>query len=225
MLRFDILTLFPPMFHGYLGESIIKRAIAAGRLDVRVHNLRDWSADPKHHKVDDRPFGGGPGMVMMVEPFYRALKALLPRRTKKTRVILMSAKGKLFTHADAVRLAAYDRVVLLCGHYEGVDERVVENLCDEELSIGEYVLTGGELPALVIMDAVARHVPGVLGKAESLSQESHTEEGMTEYPQYTRPEVFVPKRGTKWSVPEILLSGDHRKIEEWRRLGRKKTEK
>lgn len=224
-MRFDILTLFPPMFGGYLGESIIKRAIAAGHLDVQVHNLRDWSADPKHHKVDDRPFGGGPGMVMMVEPFYRALKALLPRRTKKTRVILMSAKGKLFTHADAVRLAQYKQVVLLCGHYEGVDERVVENLCDEELSIGEYVLTGGELPALVIMDAVARHVPGVLGKAESLSQESHTEEGMTEYPQYTRPEVFTPKRGTKWPVPEILLSGDHKRIEAWRQAQRKKTEK
>jgi len=224
-MRFDILTLFPPMFHGYLGESIIKRAIAAGRLDVQVHNLRDWSADPKHHKVDDRPFGGGPGMVMMVEPFYRALKALLPRRTKKTRVILMSAKGKLFTHADAVRLVQYKQVVLLCGHYEGVDERVVENLCDEELSIGEYVLTGGELPALVIMDAVARHVPGVLGKAESLSQESHTEEGMTEYPQYTRPEVFVPKRGTKWAVPEILLTGDHKCIEAWRQEQRKITKK
>jgi tRNA (guanine37-N1)-methyltransferase len=224
-MRFDILTLFPPMFGGYLGESIIKRAITAGHLDVRVHNLRDWSADPKHHKVDDRPFGGGPGMVMMVEPFYRALKALRPRRTKKTRVILMSAKGKLFTHADAVRLAKYQRVILLCGHYEGVDERVVENLCDEELSIGEYVLTGGELPALVIMDAVARHVPGVLGKAESLSQESHTEEGLTEYPQYTRPEVFVPKRGTKWPVPEILLSGDHQKIATWRQTQRKKTQK
>lgn len=224
-MKFDILTLFPPMFGGYLGESIIKRAIAAGHLDVRVHNLRDWSADPKHHKVDDRPFGGGPGMVMMVEPFYRALKALLPRRTKKTRVILMSAKGKLFAHADAVRLAQYKQVVLLCGHYEGVDERVVENLCDEELSIGEYVLTGGELPALVIMDAVARHVPGVLGKAESLAQESHTEEGMTEYPQYTRPEVFAPKRGQKWPVPEILLSGDHKKIAAWRTASRKKTQK
>lgn len=221
MLKIDILTLFPAVFEPYFGESILKRARAAKLLALAAHDLRRWSADPKHHKVDDRPFGGGPGMVMMVEPFYRALKEILPRRTKKARVILMSAKGKRFTHADAVRLAKYDRLVLLCGRYEGVDERVAENLCDEELSIGDFVLTGGELAAMVVADAVARHVPGVLGKSESLAEESHTEEGMTEYPQYTRPEVFVPKKGVAWKVPDVLLGGDHKKIAAWRKEMRK----
>ena len=160
-------------------------------------------------------------------PFYRALKAIkaLPAKTAaraKTRVILMSAKGKRFTHEDAVRLSKYKRVVLLCGRYEGVDERVAQNLIDEELSIGDFVLTGGELPAMTIIDAVSRHIPGVLGKAESLSQESHTEEGVTEYPQYTRPESFSPKRGAKWDVPQELLSGNHAEIAKWREKQRNK---
>jgi tRNA (guanine37-N1)-methyltransferase len=161
-------------------------------------------------------------MVMMVGPFFRALKALraLPAKTaarKATRVVLMSAKGRRFTHADAVRLARYKRVVLLCGRYEGVDERVAANLADEELSIGDFVLTGGELAAMTVVDAVSRHVPGVLGAKESLAHESHAEEGVTEHPQYTRPEEFSPARGRKWRVPEELLSGDHAKIEDWRR--------
>ncbi|MDD5251391.1 MAG: tRNA (guanosine(37)-N1)-methyltransferase TrmD [Patescibacteria group bacterium] len=219
-MRFDILTIFPKMFDGYFGESIIKRARAGKKLDIRVHDLRRWSAD-KHRKVDDRPFGGGPGMVMGVGPFYRALKFLKALTNRSTRVILMSAKGKRFTHADAVRLAKYKRVVLLCGRYEGVDERVAQHLADEEISIGDFVLTGGELAAMVVVDAVARHVPGVLGKAESLKEESHAEEGVTEYPQYTRPEVFSPKRGVKWSVPNVLMSGDHKKIAEWRNMQRR----
>jgi tRNA (guanine37-N1)-methyltransferase len=219
-LRFDILTIFPAMFEGYFGESIIKRARERGFLDIRVHDLRDW-AEGKHHKVDDKPYGGGPGMVMMVAPFFRALKALraAPAKTaarKSTRVILMSAKGKRFTHADAVRLSKYKRLVLLCGRYEGVDERVAANLADEELSIGDFVLTGGELPAMTVIDAVSRHVPGVLGKQASLDRESHAEEGVTEHPQYTRPEIFEPERGKKWRVPEELLSGDHAAIENWR---------
>lgn len=219
-MRFDILTLFPSMFDGYFSESIIKRARERGLLDIRVHDLRKWSLD-KHRKVDDKPFGGGPGMVMMVAPFFSALRALKAgegqsRRAGELRVVLMSAKGKTFSHKDAVRLSKYKRLVLLCGRYEGVDERVAKHLADEELSIGGYVLTGGELPAMVVIDAVSRHVPGVLGKKESLSTESHAEEGVTEHPQYTRPEVFSPTKGKKWRVPDILLSGDHKKIAEWR---------
>lgn len=220
-MRFDILTIFPGVFDGYFGESIIKRAQAKKLIDIRVHDLRRWSADQKHHKVDDRPFGGGPGMVMAVGPFYRALKSLKALTGRSTRVILMSAKGKRFMHKEAVRLAKYRRVVLLCGRYEGVDERVAKHLCDEEISIGDFVLTGGELPAMVIVDAVSRQVPGVLGKQESLAEESHSEEGVTEYPQYTRPEIFKPKRGTAWKVPEVLLTGDHKKIAAWRRSRQK----
>ena len=222
-MQFDILTIFPKMFDGYFSESIIKRARERKLLDIRVHDLRAWSED-KHHKVDDKPYGGGPGMVMMVGPFFRALKSLRAFN-KKTRVVLMSAKGKKFTHREAVRLAKYDRVVLLCGRYEGVDERVAAHLADEELSIGEYVLTGGELPAMVVIDAVSRHVPGVLGAKESLARESHTEEGVTEHPQYTRPDVFSPKKGTRWSVPKALLSGNHAKIEEWRQKNAQRKKK
>ena len=212
-MRFDILTIFPAMFESYFSESIIKRARERGLLDIRVHDLRQWSED-KHHKVDDRPFGGGPGMVMAVGPFFRALKKI--KKAGKTRVVLLSAKGKKFSHKEAVRLARYKQVILLCGRYEGVDERVASELADEELSIGDYVLTGGELPAMAVVDAVSRQVPGVLGKAESLVQESHSEEGVTEYPQYTRPEIFSPKKGVNWKVPKILLSGDHKKIAAWR---------
>lgn len=221
-MTFDILTIFPAMFDGYFSESIIRRALDRGLFSIRVHNLRDWATD-KHRKVDDKPYGGGPGMVMKVEPFFRALKALKALGKKKTRIILLSAKGKTFSQTDAKRLATYDRVVFLCGRYEGVDERVAAHLADEELSIGNYVLTGGELPAMVVLDAVCRHIPGVLGAADSLKEESHEEEGVTEYPQYTRPEAFVPKKGQRWKVPNILLSGDHAKVHEWRTKKRKKN--
>lgn len=221
-MRFDVLTIFPSMFEGYFTESIIKRARERGLLDVRVHDLRAWTTD-KHHKVDDKPYGGGPGMVMKVEPFHRALKALKAIGAKRTRVVLMSAKGKRFTHGDAVRLAKYGRVVLLCGRYEGVDERVAAHLADEELSIGDFVLTGGELPAMVVIDAVSRHVPGVLGKRASLAEESHSEEGVTEYPQYTRPESYAPRKGAAWKVPKVLLSGDHADVEAWRKKKRRKA--
>jgi tRNA (guanine37-N1)-methyltransferase len=220
-MRFDIISIFPEMFDCYFSESIIKRARQKKLLDIRVHDLRRW-ARGKHKKVDDKPFGGGPGMVMMVEPFFRALKQILRGNKKKTRVILMSAKGRTFDHKQAVRLAKYDRLVLLCGRYEGVDERVAKKLADEELSIGDYVLTGGELPAMVVVDAVSRHVPGVLGKAESLAEESHTEEGLTEYPQYTRPEKFEHAKGKFWLVPKILVGGDHKKIGAWRRQQKKR---
>ncbi len=207
-LRIDILTLFPEVCEPYLAASILGRAQKSKRLDLRIHQLRDWSRD-RHKKVDDKPFGGGPGMVMKVEPFDRALRSL--KLGKKSRVILTSAKGKLFTQADARRLSKYDRLVFLCGRYEGVDERVAAHLADEELCIGPYVLTGGELPALVMADAVSRLRPGVLGKEESLAEESWCENGAREYPQYTRPEAYL-----SWKVPSVLLGGNHREIAEWR---------
>lgn len=226
LLRVDILTIFPEMVEPYLRGSILGRGQTAKCLELRTHQLREWT-DDKHQTVDDRPFGGGPGMVMKVGPIHRALQALKVRQkdgkptasAKKTRVILTSAKGKMFTQADARRLAEYDRLVFVCGRYEGVDERVAEHLIDEELSIGNYVLTGGELAAMVMTDAVARLRPGVLGKEASLETESHTVEGVLEHGQYTRPEVYSTKKGMAWGVPEVLLSGNHKKIEEWRKNG------
>lgn len=232
-LRVDIVTIFPELVEPYLRGAMLGRGQKAGALDLRAHQLRQWT-DDRHQTVDDRPFGGGPGMVMKVEPFHRALIALKLRKkdgsrtaaAKKTCVLLTSAKGKPFSQQEAMRLSQYERLVFLCGRYEGVDERLVEHLVDEEISVGPYVLTGGELAALIVTDAVSRLRPGVLGKQESLAQESHTEEGLLEYPQYTRPEVY--KVGKKeWKIPEILLSGDHKKIEGWRKGMMKKgtTEK
>lgn len=195
------------MFSAYLGESIIKRAAKKKLVRFYFHDLRDFTTD-KHRSVDDRPYGGGPGMVMKVESVYKALQAV--PKLKKRRVLLMSAKGKVFTQQDARRLSRYNQIVVVCPRYEGVDERVLDYV-DEELSIGEYVLTGGELPAMVVMDAVARLIPGVLGKDESSVDESHSTPGMLEYPHYTRPELFRGKR-----VPKVLLSGDHKKIDSWR---------
>ena len=222
-LRADIITIFPEMFPGYLDSSILGRAKKSKLLEVRVHQLRDFTHD-KRRNVDDKPFGGGPGMVMKVEPFDEAIKKLKVKSRKpalsavegskaKTRIILTSAKGKLFAQADAKRLAKYDRLVFLCGRYEGVDERVAQKLADEEISIGPYVLTGGELPALVILDAVTRLRPGVLGRQASLTDESWNDGKTLEYPQYTRPEKYL---GIK--VPAVLLSGDHAKIKKWREM-------
>lgn len=210
MKRFELITLFPEACAPYAQSSILGRAQAHKLIAIRVHQLRDYSNDAKHHKVDNTPYGGGPGMVMQVEPFDRAIKKI--KKGRKTRVIITSASGKRFTQADAKRLAKYDQLIFLCGRYEGIDARVEEHLADEALSIGDYVLTGGELPALVMTDAIARMIPGVLGDEASLDQESHTEEGILEYPHYTKPEVYK-----KWKVPEVLISGDHKKIAEWRK--------
>jgi tRNA (guanine37-N1)-methyltransferase len=218
-LRVDVISVFPEMVSAYASLSILGRAQKAKLLDVRPHQLRDWSND-KHNRVDDKAYGGGPGMVMKVEPFHRALMALKLRNkqgkktaaAKNVRVILTSAKGTPFTQAEAHRLAGYDRLVFLCGRYEGVDERVSKYLADEELSIGPYVLTGGELAAMVATDAAIRLRPGVLGKEASLEQESWSEGMDHEYPQFTRPEVY-----NGWSVPEELLSGNHKNIEAWRK--------
>ena len=228
-LKVDILTIFPELVQPYLDGSILGRAQREKLLDLQAHNLRMWTHD-RHQTVDDRPFGGGPVMVMKLAPFHEALVALKVRKkdgsptatAKKTRVILTSAKGKRFQQADAVRLSQYDRLVFLCGRYEGVDERITEELVDEELSIGSFVLTGGELAALTMTDAVSRLRPGVLGEEASLDTESHTEEGLLEYPQYTRPEVY--KAGKKaWGIPEILMSGDHAKIAAWRKSQMKRV--
>ena len=208
--QFDVITIFPDMIDSYASESILGRAQKKKLIDVTSHDLRDHTTD-KHRTVDDTPYGGGPGMLMKVEPFDKAIKKV-KRRLKKTRVITTSASGKLFTQKDARRLAKYDQLIFLCGRYEGIDHRVEQHLADESLSIGEYVLTGGELPALVMIDAIARMVPGVLGSKESLDAESHASEGLLEYPQYTKPEVYK-----KWKVPPVLLSGDHKKINEWRK--------
>lgn len=230
-MRFDIISIFPESFASYFDASILKRAQKKGLIEICVHNLRDFTSD-KHKTVDDAPYGGGAGMVFKIEPIWRCLQflksekvsirraggknqKLLPvRQAGKTqsRTILFSAKGKKFTQVDARRLAKYERLILICGRYEGVDERVAEYGADEELSIGDYVLTGGEIPAMVVADAVTRLIPGTLGNIESAKTESHSQKGVVEYPQYTKPEEF---RGMK--VPPVLLSGNHAQIAKWRK--------
>ncbi len=207
--HYDILTIFPAMISGYASESILGRAQEKKLIVVTGHDLRDYATD-KHRRVDDTPYGGGPGMVMKVEVMDVAVQKVKSKRSKG-RIILTSAAGKKFTQKDAVRLAKYDQLIFLCGRYEGIDARVEEHVADETFSIGDYVLTGGELPALVMIDAIARHIPGVLGAKESLVEESHSKEGVLEYPQYTKPALY-----NKWKVPEVLLSGDHKKIVAWR---------
>jgi len=251
-MRFDIITIFPKIFDSYFNESILKRAQKKKLVKIVAHDLRKWTTD-RHKTVDDNPYGGGPGMVLKVEPLYRAVLEIsnfpvcveatagrqspiskAKKRKPKRRIILFSAKGKQFTQAEVRRLAKYDQLILICGRYEGVDERVAEHIADEELSVGNFVLTGGEIPAMIAVDAVSRLMPGVLGKKASLAEESFEERSgkqeiknkkneklltsnfelqtYLEYPHYTRPENF---RG--WKVPKILLSGDHEKIKEWRR--------
>ncbi len=210
-MKIDILTLFPEAFGSFLSHSILKRAQAAGYVRIRTVDLRDYTHD-KHRTADDRPFGGGAGMVLKPEPIFEALESLLggKKPSKKTRVIHMTPQGRRFDQAEARRLAGFDRLVFLCGHYEGVDERVVDEWVTDEISIGDYILTQGELPAMVVADSVVRLLPGVLGNADSKEFESFAG-NLLEYPHYTRPAVY---RGLK--VPEVLLSGDHKRIAEWR---------
>ena len=204
--RIDVLTLFPKMFESPFAESIVARARGSRKLELAIHDIRSWTAD-RHHVVDDAPYGGGAGMVMKPEPLARAIRAV---RGSVGHVVLLSAQGRVFDQATARRLAALPHLVLVCGHYEGVDERLIESDVDEEISIGDYVLTGGELPAMIVIDAVTRLVPGVI-EAASLEQESHTG-GLLEGPQYTRPPEFEGRH-----VPAVLLSGDHATIAKWRR--------
>jgi tRNA (guanine37-N1)-methyltransferase len=208
-MQFDVFTLFPELFPPYLDASILGRARQAGLLEVKLHNIRDYATD-KHQVTDDAPFGGGGGMVMKPEPIFSAVEATLGSPPTAP-VILLSPQGRPFNQAIAQELATHERIALICGRYEGVDERVRVHLATDEISIGDYVLTGGELPALILIDAVARNIPGALGDPEGHMTDSHAS-GLLEYPHYTRPQEF---RG--WSVPEILLSGDHARIERWRR--------
>ena len=208
-MRFDIITIFPEIFRGVFEFGIIRRAVEAGLIELQIHDLRDFTYD-RHHQVDDRPFGGGAGMVMKPEPLFRAVEALT-HKTEATRVVLMSPQGKRFNQQIAKEFAEMPRLLLICGRYEGIDERVVENLVTDEVSIGDYVLSGGEIPAMVVVDAVTRLLPGALGCDESAEQDSFSN-GLLDYPHYTRPSEY---RGLK--VPEVLLSGHHAEIDKWRR--------
>jgi len=210
-MRFHILTIFPHILDSYFNESLFRRALQKKLLEIKVHNLRDFSED-RHKKVDASPYGGGPGMVMQAEPIsnaVRAIKSKVKGQRSKVRIVLFSTRGKKLDELMAQRLAKYDELILICGRYEGVDERVAEHIADEEVSIGDYVLSGGELPAAVLTEAVARKLPGFLGKHESL------EEVKGSYPVYTRPEILTMGR-KKSIVPKVLTTGDHKKIAAWR---------
>jgi tRNA (guanine37-N1)-methyltransferase len=208
-MRFDVFTLLPETFTPYLQASILQKAAERGLVEIALHNIRDWARD-KHHTTDDTPYGGGGGMVMKPEPVFEAVESVLGPELGCP-VILLTPQGRVFNHTVAEELVKHERIALLCGRYEGVDERIREGLVTDEISIGDYVLTGGELPALIIIDAVSRLIPGVLGDPDGATDDSHAS-GLLEYPHFTRPPEF---RGQ--AVPEVLLSGDHAKIEQWRR--------
>lgn len=213
MIKFDVITIFPDIFKSYINESLISRAQKKKFIKINLHDLRKWTKD-RHKTVDDRPFGGGLGMVLKVEPIYKAVKQL--KKGKKTKVILFTPRGQKFNQQLANKLSKLDQIIFICGRYEGVDERVARNIADMELSIGDYDLMGGELPVMVAIETISRLIPGVLGKPQLLKERISKSGGFLEYAQYTRPEIFSPKRGVNWKVPEVLLSGDHKKIDEWK---------
>jgi len=214
MITFEVITIFPKIFDSYLKESFIKKAGERGLIKINIHNLRGYTRD-RHKTVDDRPFGGGLGMVLKVEPIYKAVKKI--KKGKKAKVVLFTPRGRKFNQKLAYQFSKLNQIIMICGRYEGVDERVAKHIADMELSIGDYDLMGGELPAMIVMEAVARLIPGVLGKPELLEERITKEKGFIEYPQYTRPEVFELKKRVKWRVPKVLLSGHHQKIQEWRK--------
>jgi len=209
-MQFDVFTLFPEVIHPYLDSSILQRARERGLISVALHNIRDWTTD-RHHVTDDAPYGGGGGMIMKVEPIFDAVESILGSPPAFP-LVYLSPQGRPFTSAVAREFALLPRIGLLCGRYEGIDERVIENLVSDQVSIGDYVLTGGELPALVLIDAVTRFIPGALGDPDGATDDSFGENGLLEYPHYTRPEEY---RG--WKVPQVLLSGNHSLIAKWRR--------
>ena len=209
MIRFDVLTLFPDMFRAVLGDSIINRAVENGIIELNFIDIKDYTKN-KHKKVDDYPYSGGGGMLMAAQPVYDAYQSIIKDLDYKPHTIYMSPQGKVFNQKKAIELSSHSHIVLLCGHYEGIDQRVLDMIVDEEISIGDFVLTGGELPAMTVIDAVSRMIPGVLASESAYENESHYS-GLLEYPQYTRPEEFM---GVK--IPEVLISGHHAKIEEWK---------
>ena len=214
MPHFNILTIFPRIFDSYINESILKIAQAKGKIEIKTHNIRDFASD-KHHTVDDKPYGGGPGMLMMAGPIYKCLKSIKRTGRKgKSKVILFSPAGKVFDQEMAKKFSKMDQLIFICGRYEGIDARV-EKFIDEKISTGPYVLSGGEIPALAVIEAVSRLVPGVLGKEKSLEDETFKSDGYMEYPQYTRPEVWTVEK-KKLRVPKVLLSGHHEEIRKWR---------
>ena len=245
MLQFDVITIFPEIFDSYLKESFIKRAQQKKLIKINIHNLRRWTKD-RHKTVDDRPFGGGLGMVLKIEPIYRAVQSLKSKistattfakqklggqANQKSKIILFTPRGKKFNQKTAYQLSKLNQIIMICGRYEGVDERVAKYIADEQISIGDYDLMGGELPSLVVIETVSRLIPGVLGKPQLLKERITKEKGFIEYPQYTRPPKFYPKgkfrrvRLKVWKVPKVLLSGNHKKIAEWRKKHQKVIEK
>ncbi|MFA5368564.1 MAG: tRNA (guanosine(37)-N1)-methyltransferase TrmD [Candidatus Paceibacterota bacterium] len=231
-MQFNIITIFPNIFDSYLKESFIKKAQDKKLIKINIHNLRDWSDNPRK-VVDDRPYGGGLGMVLKIEPIYKAIQdikkpfdKLRAGKTKEdTKVIVFSPRGKKFNQKKATELSQYKNIIMICGRYEGIDERVIKNLADETLSIGNYDLMGGELPAMVVIETVSRLIPNVLGKPEFLKERMTDTGGFMEYPQYTRPEVFILKNGDQWKVPKVLISGDQKKITTWKNKKGKVIEK
>ena len=232
-MTFHIVTIFPNIFDSYLKEGLLKRAREKGLIEIKIHNLRDFT-DDKRKTVDDKPFGGGPGMVLKVGPIYKAvqlIKSKIQNPKSKQKVILLSAKGRKFNQKMAYQLSEVSNLILICGRYEGVDERVAKYIADKEISIGDYILSGGELAAMVIIEAITRLIPGTLGNKESIEERRFEKTcklsnlqtyKLGSYPVYTRPEIFEPKLSLKWKVPKILLSGNHKKIEEWRKNRRVK---
>lgn len=225
-MTFHIITIFPKIFDSYFNESILKKAQKKRLIEIKVHNLREFANDDKRKTVDDRPFGGGPGMVLKIEPIYKAVKLVKSKiKRKKLEVILFSAKGKKFDQGLAHKFSKLENLIFICGRYEGVDERVVENIIDEEISIGDYILSGGELAAMVAIETITRLIPGTLGNIDSLEERrlvvnrkiSREKKIIYSYPTYTRPAIFEPKSGIKWRVPKVLLSGNHEEIKVWRR--------
>jgi tRNA (guanine37-N1)-methyltransferase len=216
MITFDVLTIFPELFEPFKRESLLRKGAKNKLLRIQAHDLRQWAKD-KHRTVDDKPFGGGLGMVMKVGPVYKAVQKL-KKKGRKSKVILFTPRGKKFTQAMAFDFSKQDHLIFICGRYEGVDERIAKHIANIEVSIGDYVLMGGEVPAMAVMEAVSRLIPGVVGKPQFLKERlgKGRKKGFLEYPQYTRPEVFEGKKGVRWRVPKVLMSGNHKEIENWK---------
>lgn len=215
MIKFDVITIFPKIFDSYLNESLIARAQKKKFIKINLHNLRKWTND-NHQTVDGRPFGGGLGMVLKVEPIYKAIKKIKNKKLK-SKIILFTPRGEKFNQKLAYKLSKLDQVIFICGRYEGVDQRVAEKIADMEISIGDYDLMGGELPAMICIESISRLVPGVIAKKELLKERISKSGGFLEYAQYTRPEIFSPEKNKKWKVPKVLLSGNHKEIEKWKK--------